>query len=134
VSVPTVVCADDACTNTFTPKRRGRPRLYCDTCSNKAAYSRRWRKGERHSPPPKPYVRLLPREATCERCGATYTKTWGPQRYCGGPGCGEFVTVPCDGCGQDFEARVRDRERGWARFCGKPCATRTRSANETVAA
>jgi hypothetical protein len=132
VSVPTVVCADDSCTNTFVPKRRGRPRLCCEACSTKAAYSRRWRKGETHSPPPTPYVRLPPREEVCERCGETYEKTFGPQRYCGRPGCAEFVTVACDGCGQDFEARVRDRERGWARFCGKACATRTRRTNEVA--
>jgi hypothetical protein len=54
------VCAADGCSNTFVPKRRGRPRLYCAACSTGAAYNRRWRAGERHAPPPTPYVRLLP--------------------------------------------------------------------------
>jgi hypothetical protein len=124
-----VVCAADGCSNTFVQNRRGRPRLYCDGCSTKAAYNRRWRSGETHPLPSRPYVRLLPREATCGACGEPYTKTFGPQRYCGRPGCrGEFVTVKCEGCGEPFAARARDRAKGWARFCGKGCAMRVRRA------
>jgi hypothetical protein len=43
-------CAAEGCGNTFTPNERGRPRLYCDDCSTKTAYNRRWRKGETHAP------------------------------------------------------------------------------------
>jgi hypothetical protein len=39
-----------------------------------------------------------------------------------------MVMVPCERCGREFEATVRDRERGWARFCGKSCSMRTRRA------
>ena len=107
--------------------------MYCDDCSTPAAYNRRWRAGETHPRLPKPYVRLLPREAVCERCGETYTQTAARQLYCGKGSCGEFVTAACDGCGEPFEARARDREPGWARFCGKPCALRTRRAAERQA-
>lgn len=119
----TVVCADEGCSNTFVPKRRGRPRLYCDDCPTKAAYNRRWRAGITNPIPRKRYVPLLPCEATCEGCGDTYTKTWGPQLYCGQP-CGEFVTATCAGCGDPFEGRARDRDRvlGWGRFCSRSCA------------
>jgi hypothetical protein len=127
------VCAADGCSETFEPKRRGRPRLYCARCSTKTAYNRRWRAGVTNPLPPKPYVRLLPREAECERCGERYTQTTAGQLYCGKGSCGEFVTVACDHCGEEFEARARDRERGWAKFCGKPCALRTRRAAEREA-
>ena len=92
------VCAAEACTNTFEPKGRGRPRMYCDGCSTKAAYNRRWRAGVTNPIEPRPYVRLLPREAVCERCGDTYMQTTATQLYCGQP-CGEFVTATCAGCG-----------------------------------
>jgi hypothetical protein len=121
-----VVCAVEDCSNTFEPKRRGRPRLYCDDCSTKAAYNRRWRAGVTNPLPPNPYVRRLPYEEVCERCGETYTKTWGPQRYCGKPGCGEYMTVECLGCGKPFEARTRDLEKGWGRFHSKSCALSNR--------
>jgi hypothetical protein len=129
-----VVCADDGCSNTFEPNRgRGRPRLYCEECSTSTAYSRRWRAGVTHPIPATPYERLLPREAECGRCGEPYTQTFARQLYCDRPGCGEFVTVLCDGWWKPFEARARDRARGWARFCGKSCALRTRRAAEREA-
>jgi endogenous inhibitor of DNA gyrase (YacG/DUF329 family) len=31
------------------------------------------------------------------------------------------VVVKCKNCGTDFEARVADRKRGWAKFCSKSC-------------
>ena len=121
-----VVCAADSCSNTSVPNRLGRPRLYCPGCSTKAAYNRRWRAGITNPLPPKPKVRLLPCDAVCGRCGGTYLKTSARQLYCGEGSCGEFVTVGCDHCGREFEARARDRERGWARFCGKSCALKAR--------
>lgn len=27
----------------------------------------------------------------------------------------------CKSCGKDFSARIADRKRGWALFCGKSC-------------
>ncbi len=30
-------------------------------------------------------------------------------------------TYQCKSCGDDFVARVADRNRGWARFCSKSC-------------
>src|SRR5262245_1594101 len=108
--VITAVCLEESCENTFVPNRRGRPRMYCHEHSTKAAYSRRSKAGI--TLPPNPCVRRLPREATCERCGGTYTKTFGPQRYCGQPGCSEFVAATCDGCGKPFQARTRDRAKG----------------------
>jgi hypothetical protein len=38
------------------------------------------------------------------------------------------VTVLCEGCGEPFEARARDVERGWGRFCQKSCSLRARSS------
>ena len=32
-----------------------------------------------------------------------------------------MVTVKCKQCDKDFEARVADRKRGWAKFCSKSC-------------
>jgi len=78
-------------------------------------------------------VRLLPREAVCAGCGDTYLKTWARQLYCSKGSCGEFVTAGCERCGEPFEARTRDRQRGWARFCGKACALRARSAKHEAA-
>jgi hypothetical protein len=127
--VITVVCAADGCSNTFTPNRRGRPRLYCDDCSTGAAYNRRWRKGETHSPPSRPNVRRLPREAVCESCGESYTQTAPRQLYCGREGCGELVAATCEWCGQPFEARARDREKGFGRFHSKSCALQARQRN-----
>ena len=101
---------------------------YCDGCSTKAAYNRRWRAAITNPIEPRPYVRALPCEATCEACGDMYVKTWGPQLYCGKGSCGEFVTAACERCGREFEARTRDREHGWGRFYGKSCALRTRRA------
>jgi hypothetical protein len=34
---------------------------------------------------------------------------------------GKMVTVKCESCNNDFEARVADRKRGWAKFCSKSC-------------
>ena len=34
---------------------------------------------------------------------------------------GAKVIVACKECGEDFEARVADRNRGWAKFCSKRC-------------
>lgn len=34
---------------------------------------------------------------------------------------GAKVNVTCERCKQEFEARVADRKRGWARFCSKSC-------------
>jgi hypothetical protein len=123
-------CADDGCSNVFVPNRQGWPRLYCAGCSTKTAYSRRWRKGETHSGPPRPpRVRVLPREAVCRGCGETYMQTVPGERYCTQecrPPTGAKVTAICEGCGQEFEARARDRERGWGRWCGKACFRRQR--------
>jgi hypothetical protein len=129
------VCAADGCANTFEPNRRGRPRLYCDECSTGQAYSRRWRAGETHSGRPgPPRVKLLPREKSCERCGGTFTQTKPFEPYCGpcrpAPDAptGAKVAAICEGCGVEFEARARDRERGWGRFCTKSCAMKVRVA------
>lgn len=107
--------------------------MYCAGCSTKTAYSRRWRAGETHSGPPRPpRVRVLPREKPCERCGGTFTQTKPHELYCGpcrpdpAAPTGATVTAVCEGCGREFEARARDRERGWARFCGKACFQRQR--------
>lgn len=32
-----------------------------------------------------------------------------------------MVAVDCLNCGEGFEARVADRNRGWAKFCSKGC-------------
>lgn len=32
-----------------------------------------------------------------------------------------MATYKCKCCGQPFEARVVDRNRGWAQFCSKRC-------------
>ena len=128
------ICADDGCANVFTPTAgRGRPRLYCDECSTGAAYNRRWRAGETHTGPPgPPRVKLLPREKPCEKCGETFTQTKPFEPYCGpcrpprNAPTGELVTVVCEGCGVEFEARARDRARGWARFHNKSCAMTVR--------
>jgi hypothetical protein len=137
-SVPPGVCAADGCSNAFVPNRRGRPRLYCDVCSNPVEYNRRWRRGETHTPAHRGprYVKVLPREAVCKGCGEDFMQTAPAQRYCSRECCpptGAKVTVPCDGCGRPFEARVRDRERGWGRFCGKSCAMRANRAAEREA-
>lgn len=79
--------------------------MYCDGCSTKAAYNRRWRAGVTNPIEPRPYVRLLPREAVCERCGDTYMQTTATQLYCGQP-CGEFVTATCAGCGTAAHPRL----------------------------
>lgn len=128
-------CAGDGCSNTFELNRRGRPRLYCDDCSTGQAYNRRWRAGETHSGPPRPpRVKLLPRDKPCEKCGETFTQTRPFEPYCStcrpAPDgyTGKTVTATCEGCGEPFEARARDRERGWARFCGKSCAMKGRVA------
>ena len=118
-----VVCVVEDCSNTFVPSRRGRPRLFCDGCSTKAASNRRWRAGVTNPLPPNPYVRLLPREAVCDRCGKMYMQTTSTQLYCGDP-CGEFVGAECASCGRSFDARGRDCARGWGRFCSKGCALR----------
>ena len=34
---------------------------------------------------------------------------------------GKIVDVLCDHCHTSFPARLSDRKRGWARFCGKSC-------------
>lgn len=34
---------------------------------------------------------------------------------------GKMITVKCKACQNDFEARVADRKRGWAKFCSKSC-------------
>lgn len=34
---------------------------------------------------------------------------------------GAKITVKCQCCKQNFEARAADRKRGWARFCSKSC-------------
>ena len=80
------------------------------------------------------YVPKPPRELSCAGCGETFIATNGRQVYCT-PGCrptrvdrGAKVTVACEGCGEPFEARARDRAKGWARFCGKSCATTSRHA------
>jgi hypothetical protein len=121
-----VVCAADGCSSTFVPNRRGRPRLYCPDCSTQAAYNRRWRAGETHAPTPgPPRVKLLPRERVCKDCGVTFTQTKPHELYCSRECCpptGAKVMASCERCGREFEARVRDRERGWGRFCSKSCA------------
>ena len=79
-----------------------------------------------------------PREAVCPGCGEQFMAT-GRRRYCT-PGCwptvdrGATVTATCEWCDREFEARARDREHGWGRFCGKSCALRTRRAAERTAA
>lgn len=37
------------------------------------------------------------------------------------PTRGAKVIVKCAHCKQEFEARVADRQRGWAEFCSKSC-------------
>jgi hypothetical protein len=55
------------------------------------------------------------------------------QRYCE-VGCrptadrAATVTVECAWCGRGFEARARDVECGWGRFCTKAHALRARSS------
>lgn len=39
---------------------------------------------------------------------------------------GALVDVSCACCGRVFAARKADRQRGWARACGKSCAARLR--------
>lgn len=34
---------------------------------------------------------------------------------------GSKENYKCDHCKSEFEARVADRKRGWARFCSKSC-------------
>lgn len=34
---------------------------------------------------------------------------------------GAIGNYKCQCCKQDFEARVADRKRGWAKFCSKSC-------------
>jgi hypothetical protein len=126
------VCAVDGCSNTFELNRRGRPRLYCEDCSQPVEYNRRWRRGETHAGPPKPrYVKVLPRPAVCKGCGRDYMQTAPAQRYCSRECCpptGAKVTVLCDVCAREFEARARDRERGWGRYCSKSCSMRAKRA------
>ncbi len=33
----------------------------------------------------------------------------------------EMICVKCQRCGKPFDARVADRNRGWARFCSTEC-------------
>ena len=44
---------------------------------------------------------------------------------------GETCTCKCKWykCRKEFEARVADRKRGWARFCSKSCAAKFRTKN-----
>lgn len=37
------------------------------------------------------------------------------------------TTVKCKNCKTEFEARVADRKRGWARFCSKSCKAKKQS-------
>lgn len=128
-------CADDNCSNVFELNRRGRPRIYCAECGTGKGYNRRWRAGETHSGPPHPpQPKLLPRDRVCKACGETFTQTVPRQAYCSmecKPHTGAKVTATCEGCGERFEARARDRERGWSRFCGKSCAGKARPRAET---
>lgn len=39
---------------------------------------------------------------------------------------GKLVRASCACCGRAFSARKADRDRGWARACGKRCAARLR--------
>lgn len=39
---------------------------------------------------------------------------------------GVLVHAVCLSCGQPFTARQADRNRGWAKCCGKACAARLR--------
>jgi hypothetical protein len=131
-------CADDGCSNVFRAESAGRPRLYCDECSTGAAYNRRWRAGETHSGPPRsPRVKVLPRDQVCKACGETFIQTEPRQSYCSDecrPPTGVTVAAVCEGCGEPFEARARDRERGWARFCSRSCAARVRIAATPIPA
>lgn len=34
---------------------------------------------------------------------------------------GKTAAYVCQRCNKEFEARVADRNRGWARFCSKSC-------------
>jgi hypothetical protein len=74
--------------------------------------------------PPAPTLMIV-----CQGCGELFegTSRW---RYFK-PGCyprsarGKKTTALCEGCGRPFEARLRDRVRGGARFCSKRCASRS---------
>lgn len=46
---------------------------------------------------------------------------------------GKMVDCNCDFCGKPFVARQADRDRGWARFCGKPCKDRAGAKKVTGA-
>lgn len=32
-----------------------------------------------------------------------------------------YVLVQCQCCQKEFQARIADRKRGWAKFCSKSC-------------
>jgi hypothetical protein len=130
-----LVCAADGCDNTFEPNRRGRPRLYCGECGTPLETNRRWRAGKTIPVKPRPpRVKVLPCEKRCERCGETFRQTKPFEPYCGecrpdrSEPRGKTVTAVCEGCGEEFEARRRDRERGWGRWCGKACFRRHEAA------
>ena len=40
---------------------------------------------------------------------------------------GSKVTVKCQYCKEEFQARKVDRARGWARFCSKSCKAKYQS-------
>jgi hypothetical protein len=103
-------------------KRLGRKGI-CKACDN--AKSRRYYAAHRDEVLAR--VKRGPREAACASCGRTFTATNGRQRYCT-PECrpvrdsGATVTVACEWCGREFEARARDRKRGGCRYCGRSCS------------
>lgn len=43
------------------------------------------------------------------------------------PTRGSKVTCKCKFCKEDFQARVADRKRGWAKFCSKSCKAKQQS-------
>ena len=91
--------------------------------------------GQARASAARPLAPRLP--IVCAACGEQFEGTsW--RRYCK-PECyprsdrGKKVTALCAGCGEPFEARARDVERGWGRFCTKACSLRARSSPAVLA-
>jgi hypothetical protein len=115
-------------------KRLGRKRI-CKACDR--AKSRRYYAAHRDTVLAR--MKRGPREAMCATCGGAFTAMNGRQLYCT-PECrpvrdsGEQVTVACEWCGLEFEARARDRKRGGGRYCGRACSLRALPNRHRVAA